>query len=176
MGNETGPSLNVCFAAVTVQSDRQRVLVGFRDRNTTSSAAATQPHRKHTSRVCQWTMERAAVVSGCRNPSVPEYNISTSTLAFDQHFATTAKGFLLIAEIVSMTVLKVLRPEDGIINKHNILYHRLILGASDYSFNNDWQELESNYQIFFCHTIASTCSYQIKWRPQTTKSDACTVQ
>ncbi|XP_071326189.1 CKLF-like MARVEL transmembrane domain-containing protein 8b [Trachinotus anak] len=45
-------------------------------------------------------MERAAVVSGCRNPSVPEYNISTSTLAFDQHFTTTAKGILLMAEIV----------------------------------------------------------------------------
>ncbi|XP_022609091.1 CKLF-like MARVEL transmembrane domain-containing protein 8 [Seriola dumerili] len=48
----------------------------------------------------QCTMERAAVVSGCRTPSVPEYNISTSTLAFNQHFITTAKGILLLAEIV----------------------------------------------------------------------------
>ncbi|TDH12114.1 hypothetical protein EPR50_G00067790 [Perca flavescens] len=45
-------------------------------------------------------MERAAVVSGRRSPSVPECNISTSTLAFDQHFTTTAKGILLLAEIV----------------------------------------------------------------------------
>ncbi|XP_042345083.1 CKLF-like MARVEL transmembrane domain-containing protein 8b isoform X2 [Plectropomus leopardus] len=45
-------------------------------------------------------MERAAVVSAPRSPSVPECNISTSTLAFDQHFTTTAKGILLLAEIV----------------------------------------------------------------------------
>ncbi|XP_018539927.1 CKLF-like MARVEL transmembrane domain-containing protein 8b [Lates calcarifer] len=45
-------------------------------------------------------MERAAVVSGRRSPSVPEYNISTSTLSFDQHFTTTAEGILLLAEIV----------------------------------------------------------------------------
>ncbi|KAF3691648.1 CKLF-like MARVEL transmembrane domain-containing protein 8 [Channa argus] len=43
-------------------------------------------------------MERTAVMPGRRSP--PEYNISTSTLAFDQHFATTAKGLLLLAEIV----------------------------------------------------------------------------
>ncbi|XP_070768678.1 CKLF-like MARVEL transmembrane domain-containing protein 8b [Enoplosus armatus] len=45
-------------------------------------------------------MERAAVVSARRTPSVPECNISTSTLAFDQRFTTTAKGLLLLAEIV----------------------------------------------------------------------------
>ncbi|XP_022046090.1 CKLF-like MARVEL transmembrane domain-containing protein 8b [Acanthochromis polyacanthus] len=45
-------------------------------------------------------MERPAVVSTRRTPSVPEYNISTSTLAFDQHFTSTAKGILLMAEIV----------------------------------------------------------------------------
>ncbi|XP_049901849.1 CKLF-like MARVEL transmembrane domain-containing protein 8b [Epinephelus moara] len=45
-------------------------------------------------------MERAAVMSAHRTPSVPECNISTSTLAFDQHFTTTAKGILLLAEIV----------------------------------------------------------------------------
>ncbi|XP_039973296.1 CKLF-like MARVEL transmembrane domain-containing protein 8b [Xiphias gladius] len=59
-----------------------------------------QPHGKHTDRLRQSTMERAAVVSGCRGPSVPEYNTSTSTLAFDQHFTTNAKGILLLAEIV----------------------------------------------------------------------------
>ncbi|XP_044062544.1 CKLF-like MARVEL transmembrane domain-containing protein 8b [Siniperca chuatsi] len=45
-------------------------------------------------------MERAAVLSARRSPSVPQCNISTSTLAFDQHFTTTAKGILLMAEIV----------------------------------------------------------------------------
>ncbi|XP_034553573.1 CKLF-like MARVEL transmembrane domain-containing protein 8 [Notolabrus celidotus] len=44
-------------------------------------------------------MDRAAVVTGHRTPP-PECNISTSTLAFDQHFTTTAKGTLLLAEIV----------------------------------------------------------------------------
>lgn len=61
-----------------------------------------QPHREHTHHLCQCTMERAAVVSGRRSPSVPEYNISTSTLSFDQHFTTTAEGILLLAEIVSV--------------------------------------------------------------------------
>ncbi|XP_036928861.1 CKLF-like MARVEL transmembrane domain-containing protein 8b isoform X1 [Acanthopagrus latus] len=45
-------------------------------------------------------MDRAAVVSARRTPSVPECNISTSTLAFDHHFTTTATGLLLLAEIV----------------------------------------------------------------------------
>ncbi|XP_069549221.1 CKLF-like MARVEL transmembrane domain-containing protein 8b [Brachyistius frenatus] len=45
-------------------------------------------------------MDRPAVVSARRSPSVPDYNTSTSTLAFDQHFTTTAKGLLLLAEIV----------------------------------------------------------------------------
>ncbi|XP_054869308.1 CKLF-like MARVEL transmembrane domain-containing protein 8b [Amphiprion ocellaris] len=45
-------------------------------------------------------MERPAVVSTRRSPSVPQYNISTSTLAFDQHFTSTTKGILLMAEIV----------------------------------------------------------------------------
>ncbi|KAM3614079.1 uncharacterized protein V6R79_009796 [Siganus canaliculatus] len=44
-------------------------------------------------------MERNAAAR--RTPSAPECNISTSTLAFDQHFATTAQGLLLQAEIVS---------------------------------------------------------------------------
>ncbi|XP_040901213.1 CKLF-like MARVEL transmembrane domain-containing protein 8b [Toxotes jaculatrix] len=45
-------------------------------------------------------MDRAAVVSGRRSPSGPEYNVSTSTLAFDQDFTRTGKGILLMAEIV----------------------------------------------------------------------------
>ncbi|KAM9852695.1 CKLF-like MARVEL transmembrane domain-containing protein 8b isoform 2-T2 [Aulostomus maculatus] len=45
-------------------------------------------------------MERAAVVLPRRSNSLPECSISTSTLAFDRHFVTTAKGILLLAEIV----------------------------------------------------------------------------
>ncbi|XP_041842827.1 CKLF-like MARVEL transmembrane domain-containing protein 8b [Melanotaenia boesemani] len=45
-------------------------------------------------------MERPAVGTPCRAPSLPPYNTSTSTLAFDQHFTTTTKGILLLAEIV----------------------------------------------------------------------------
>ncbi|XP_073340716.1 CKLF-like MARVEL transmembrane domain-containing protein 8b [Pagrus major] len=45
-------------------------------------------------------MDRAAVVSARRTPSVPECNISTSTLAFDHHFTTTTTGLLFLAEIV----------------------------------------------------------------------------
>ncbi|XP_042280456.1 CKLF-like MARVEL transmembrane domain-containing protein 8b [Thunnus albacares] len=45
-------------------------------------------------------MERDAVVLARRSPPIPEYNTSTSTLAFDQHFTMTAKGILLMAEIV----------------------------------------------------------------------------
>ncbi|XP_026148804.1 CKLF-like MARVEL transmembrane domain-containing protein 8b [Mastacembelus armatus] len=45
-------------------------------------------------------MEREAVVSARRSPTLPEYNISTSTLAYDQHFTKTPKGMLLLAEIV----------------------------------------------------------------------------
>uniref|UniRef100_UPI0037E72B9F CKLF-like MARVEL transmembrane domain-containing protein 8b n=1 Tax=Semicossyphus pulcher TaxID=241346 RepID=UPI0037E72B9F len=45
-------------------------------------------------------MDRAAVGTGRRTPTVPECNISTSTLAFDQRFTSTAKGILHLAEIV----------------------------------------------------------------------------
>nr|XP_046256730.1 CKLF-like MARVEL transmembrane domain-containing protein 8b [Scatophagus argus] len=45
-------------------------------------------------------MERNTVGSARRTPSGPEWNMSTSTLAFDQHFTATAKGLLLMAEIV----------------------------------------------------------------------------
>ncbi|XP_058504130.1 CKLF-like MARVEL transmembrane domain-containing protein 8b isoform X2 [Solea solea] len=45
-------------------------------------------------------MERSAAMSGRRSPPLPDYNISTSTLAFDQHFTTNATGILLLAEIV----------------------------------------------------------------------------
>ncbi|XP_076593990.1 CKLF-like MARVEL transmembrane domain-containing protein 8b [Chaetodon auriga] len=45
-------------------------------------------------------MDRAAGVAARRTPAVPECNISTSTLAFDQNFTTTARGLLLLAEIV----------------------------------------------------------------------------
>ncbi|KAM3872810.1 CKLF-like MARVEL transmembrane domain-containing protein 8b [Diretmus argenteus] len=45
-------------------------------------------------------MEGAAVVSARRSPSVPGYHLSTSTLAFDQHFTTTPRGILLLAELV----------------------------------------------------------------------------
>ncbi|KAM7420345.1 hypothetical protein PAMA_014861 [Pampus argenteus] len=45
-------------------------------------------------------MERDAVTLARRSPPVPEYNTSTSTLAFDQHLTTTPKGILLMAEIV----------------------------------------------------------------------------
>lgn len=58
---------------------------------------------KHTDCLRQCTMERNAVPAR-RSPSVPECNISTSTMAFDQHFTTTAKGILLLAEIVSVNV------------------------------------------------------------------------
>ncbi|KAI9520305.1 hypothetical protein NQZ68_018612 [Dissostichus eleginoides] len=46
-------------------------------------------------------MDRAAVGSPCRTPSAPVCNISTSTLAFDQHFTTTATGKLHLAEIIT---------------------------------------------------------------------------
>ncbi|XP_004568154.2 CKLF-like MARVEL transmembrane domain-containing protein 8b [Maylandia zebra] len=45
-------------------------------------------------------MERPVAVSVRRSPSLPDYNTSTSTLAFDQHFTTTLKGILLQAEII----------------------------------------------------------------------------
>ncbi|XP_047454175.1 CKLF-like MARVEL transmembrane domain-containing protein 8b, partial [Mugil cephalus] len=48
----------------------------------------------------QCIMERPAVATARRSPTVPDYNTSTSTLAFDQHFTTTGKGILLLAEIV----------------------------------------------------------------------------
>ncbi|XP_041649980.1 CKLF-like MARVEL transmembrane domain-containing protein 8b [Cheilinus undulatus] len=45
-------------------------------------------------------MDRAAVVTSPRTPAAPECNISTSTLAFDQHFTTDIRGILFLAEIV----------------------------------------------------------------------------
>ncbi|XP_071781597.1 CKLF-like MARVEL transmembrane domain-containing protein 8b [Centroberyx gerrardi] len=42
----------------------------------------------------------AACASARRSPTLPQYSFSTSTLAFDQHFTTTARGILLLAEIV----------------------------------------------------------------------------
>lgn len=54
---------------------------------------------------CQCTTERIAVMSAPRTPSGPESNITTSTLAFDQRFTTTAKGMLLLAEIVSVILI-----------------------------------------------------------------------
>ncbi|KAI4811719.1 hypothetical protein KUCAC02_014596, partial [Chaenocephalus aceratus] len=45
-------------------------------------------------------MNRAAVGWPRRTPSAPVCNISTPTLAFDQHFTTTATGKLHLAEIV----------------------------------------------------------------------------
>ncbi|MEQ2287659.1 hypothetical protein AMECASPLE_014942 [Ameca splendens] len=44
-------------------------------------------------------MDRTAVVPTRRGSSLPQFNTSTSTLAFDQHFTTNAKGILLLAEI-----------------------------------------------------------------------------
>ncbi|CAJ1062069.1 CKLF-like MARVEL transmembrane domain-containing protein 8%2C partial [Xyrichtys novacula] len=55
---------------------------------------------KHSAYHQECTMERAAAATGRRTPTAPECNISTSTLAFDQHFTTTAKGTLHLAEIV----------------------------------------------------------------------------
>lgn len=49
-------------------------------------------------------MDRVAVVAARRTPAVPECSISTSTLAFDHNFTTTAKGLLLLAEIVSVNM------------------------------------------------------------------------
>ncbi|XP_047212668.1 CKLF-like MARVEL transmembrane domain-containing protein 8b isoform X1 [Girardinichthys multiradiatus] len=46
-------------------------------------------------------MDRTAVVPTRRGSSLPQFNTSTSTLAFDQHFTTNAKGILLLAEILS---------------------------------------------------------------------------
>ncbi|XP_017265402.1 CKLF-like MARVEL transmembrane domain-containing protein 8b [Kryptolebias marmoratus] len=45
-------------------------------------------------------MDRTTVVSTRREPQLPQCNTSTSTLAFDQHFTTTTRGKLLLAEIV----------------------------------------------------------------------------
>ncbi|KAM9310367.1 CKLF-like MARVEL transmembrane domain-containing protein 8b [Pholidichthys leucotaenia] len=45
-------------------------------------------------------MERPTMVPACRTPSVLDYNTSTSALAFDQHFTSTPKGILFLAEIV----------------------------------------------------------------------------
>ncbi|KAM4568833.1 CKLF-like MARVEL transmembrane domain-containing protein 8b [Fundulus diaphanus] len=46
-------------------------------------------------------MDRTAVVPTRRLSSLPHFNTSTSTLAFDQHFTTNAKGILLLVEILS---------------------------------------------------------------------------
>ncbi|XP_013858795.1 CKLF-like MARVEL transmembrane domain-containing protein 8b [Austrofundulus limnaeus] len=45
-------------------------------------------------------MDRTTVVPTCRGPQLPPPNTSTSTLAFNQHFTTTAAGKLHLAEIV----------------------------------------------------------------------------
>ncbi|XP_028326322.1 CKLF-like MARVEL transmembrane domain-containing protein 8b [Gouania willdenowi] len=46
-------------------------------------------------------MERPTGVSVYSSPPTPEYNnMSSSTLAFDQHFTSTAKGMLLLVETV----------------------------------------------------------------------------
>ncbi|XP_037533206.1 CKLF-like MARVEL transmembrane domain-containing protein 8b [Nematolebias whitei] len=45
-------------------------------------------------------MDRTCVVSTHRGPQLPQCNTSTSTLAFNQRFTTTACGKLLLAEIV----------------------------------------------------------------------------
>lgn len=78
------------------------VLAGFRERNKTSSAAVAVSV-KQTGSLCECIMERPVAASVRRSPSLPDYNTSTSTLAFDQHFTTTLKGILLQAEIVSVT-------------------------------------------------------------------------
>ncbi|XP_016527728.1 CKLF-like MARVEL transmembrane domain-containing protein 8b isoform X1 [Poecilia formosa] len=46
-------------------------------------------------------MDRTAASPTRRVSPLPQFNISTSTLAFDQHFTTNAKGILLQAEILS---------------------------------------------------------------------------
>ncbi|XP_023186655.1 CKLF-like MARVEL transmembrane domain-containing protein 8 isoform X1 [Xiphophorus maculatus] len=46
-------------------------------------------------------MDRTAAAPTRRVSSLPQFNISTSTLAFDQHFTTNAKGILLLAEILT---------------------------------------------------------------------------
>ncbi|XP_038131849.1 CKLF-like MARVEL transmembrane domain-containing protein 8b [Cyprinodon tularosa] len=46
-------------------------------------------------------MDRTAVVMNSRDSSLPQFNTSTSTLAFDQHFTTNTTGILLLAEILS---------------------------------------------------------------------------
>lgn len=68
-------------------------------RNTTSSVTRTVGP-KHTGRLCKSTMERNTVILAHGTPSGPERTIANSTLAFDQPFTTTAKGLLLLAEIV----------------------------------------------------------------------------
>ncbi|KAM4735276.1 LOW QUALITY PROTEIN: CKLF-like MARVEL transmembrane domain-containing protein 8b [Anableps anableps] len=55
---------------------------------------------KFTVPLCPCIMDRTAVVPTRRVSSLPQFNISTSTLAFDQHF-NNAKGILLLAEILS---------------------------------------------------------------------------
>lgn len=62
-----------------------------------------QPRFIHTGFGCRCIMERTTAVPTCRGPQLPLSNTSTSTLAFDQHFTTTAAGKLLLAEIVSGT-------------------------------------------------------------------------
>ncbi|XP_003966005.2 CKLF-like MARVEL transmembrane domain-containing protein 8b [Takifugu rubripes] len=53
-------------------------------------------------------MERNAAISVHETPSGPERTIANSTLAFDQPFTTTAKGLLLLAEILSGTMVWIL--------------------------------------------------------------------
>lgn len=50
-------------------------------------------------------MEGNALMSAGGTPLGPECNMATSTLAFDQRFTTTAKGILLLAEIVRVYIV-----------------------------------------------------------------------
>lgn len=82
------------------------VLAGFRERNKASSTALAASVKADRPEASQCIMERPAAVPVHRSPSVPDYNTSTFTLAFDKHFTATAQGLLLQAEIVSVTFFK----------------------------------------------------------------------
>ncbi|XP_043973798.1 CKLF-like MARVEL transmembrane domain-containing protein 8b isoform X1 [Gambusia affinis] len=56
---------------------------------------------KFTVPLCPCIMDRTAAAPNRRVSSLPQFNISTSTLAFDQHFTTNAKGILLLVEILT---------------------------------------------------------------------------
>lgn len=50
---------------------------------------------------CQCSMEQNAMMPTYRSPPGPDCSTPTSTLAFDHNFTTTARGSLLLVEIVS---------------------------------------------------------------------------